>query len=164
MGQGYGFKCKKCGCKYSVSFGIGMMYPKVYRDKISEIEKGTYGAEWKELLDKTPYAAINGNEFVYLCDSCNRWETETDVTLYAPNDPESIPKKRYGIKTVEEWGYVPYVTEWDLKEDYHVLKRKYHICENCGRRMHKASEKELRNLPCPKCGVLNEVADYIHWD
>ena len=64
-----------------------MMYPKVYREKIAEIEKCTYGAEWKELLDKTPYTAINGSKFVYLCDQCNIWETETDVTLYAPYDP-----------------------------------------------------------------------------
>ena len=59
-------------------------------------------------------------------------DVETDVTLYAPNDLASISKKHYGIKNVEEWGYVPYVTWDDLKQDHHVFKRYYHKCEKCG--------------------------------
>ena len=122
MGMGYSYICKKCGHKYSVFPDVGMMYPHVYRQKLAEIAEGAYGTERKNLVEKTSYAAIDAEEIIYICRSCNRWETGTDITLYAPDDPESISKKQYGIKTVEEWGYVPYVTGWDLKEDYHVLK------------------------------------------
>ena len=164
MGMGYSYICKKCGHKYSVFPGVGMMYPQVYRQKLDEIAEGAYGTERKNLVEKTSYAAIDAEEIIYICRSCNRWETGTDITLYAPDDPESISKKQYGIKTVEEWGYVPYVTGWDLKEDYHVLKRYYHKCEKCGRRMHKASEAEMQNLPCPECGETNMTEGVIMWD
>ncbi|MDO5138764.1 MAG: hypothetical protein Q4D71_09960 [Oscillospiraceae bacterium] len=164
MGTGYSYNCIKCGHKYSVYPGIGAIYPHVYRKKLAEIAEGACGAEWKDLLEKTPYAAIDAETVIYICSSCNRWETGTDITLYAPDDPESISKKQYGIKTVEEWGYVPYVTDWHLEKDYHVLKRYYHKCEKCGRRMHKASEAEMQNLPCPECGEPNRSGGIIMWD
>lgn len=164
MGQGYGYKCKKCHYEYSVYLGGGMKYPKEYRKKIEEISTGIYGTERKNLIDKTEYAAIDADRVVYVCSACNNWELGTDVTLYAPNEPEKILKIQYGIKTVEEWGYVPYVTRWELKENYHILKRYYHKCKNCGKRMHKASEKEEINLPCPKCGEPNTAESIIMWD
>lgn len=164
MGQGYDYKCKKCCHKYSVLPGMGMMYPKVYREKLAEIAEGVYGAELKNLFDNTDYVAIDASRVIYICSTCNRWELGTDVTLYAPNDPERVSREQYGIKTVEEWGYVPYVTSWDLKQNYHVLKRHYHNCEKCGRRMHKASPEEEQNLSCPKCGEPNKANDVIMWD
>ena len=164
MGMGYSYKCKKCGHKYSVFPGVGRMYPKVYRKKLDQIAEGAYGTEWMNLFQKTPYAAINAEEIIYICSSCNRWETGTDITLYVPNDPEIISKNRYGIKTVKKWGDVPYVTSWDLKENYYVLERYYHKCEKCGRRMHKASQTEIQNLTCPKCGGPNTAEGTIMWD
>ena len=164
MGQGYSYQCKKCHHKYAVSLGSGMMYPIVYEEKLAEINKGSYGAEWKELCEKTEYAAINADTVIYVCNACNRWEPGTDITLYAPNNPRIIARRSYGIKTVEEWGYVPYVTDTQLKRDYHLLKRYFHKCEKCGRRMHKASTKELKNLPCPQCGEPNTIDGTIMWD
>lgn len=164
MGYGYAFTCTKCHHEYSVFLGDGMMYPKVFRSKLDEIASGAYGEERKKLLEQTEYAAVDAANVVYICTSCNRWEAGTDVTLYAPNDSASISKKQHGIKTVEEWGYVPYVSWYDLKQDYHVLKRYYHKCENCGRRMHKASKFEEQNLACPECGEINETTGTIFWD
>lgn len=141
-----------------------MMYPNVYREKLARIAEGAYGTEWKELIDNTDYAAIDASKVIYICDYCNMWEIGTDITLYAPNDPESIPEKQYGIYTVEEWGYVPYVTHRDLERNYHVLKRYYRKCKKCGRRMHKASDEKERNLSCPKCGQLNRAESTVMWD
>lgn len=70
-----------------------MMYPKVYLQKLDEIAKGTYGTERMNLFHMTPYAAIDAEEIIYIYSSCNRWETGTDITLYAPDEPESISKK-----------------------------------------------------------------------
>ena len=164
MGHGYTYKCDKCHYEYSVYLGIGMRHPVVYIRKLDEIDEGKHGAEWQELYRQTPYAAIDAANVIYICTDCNYWEKGTDITLYAPNDPESIPHKQYGEKTVSEWGYVPYVMDWELKEAYHVLKRYYHRCSRCGKRMHKATDAELRKLPCPKCGYTNEVAMPLMWD
>ena len=164
MGKGYAYRCKKCRNKYSVHLGVGMRYPSVYQEKLAEIARGVYGTELKDLINSTDYVAIDASRVIYICSSCNKWELGTDVTLYAPNDPESISKKQYGIKTVEEWGYVPYVLDWELKRDYHVLKRYYHKCEKCGQFMHKASSEEEQNLQCPECGEPNKAKNIIMWD
>ena len=37
-------------------------------------------------------------------------------------------------------------------------------CKKCGRRMHKASEAEMQNLPCPECGEPNMTEGTIMWD
>ena len=88
---------------------------------------------------------------LYICDPCKRWEEGLDVTLYAPNDPEAIAKKQFGEKMVEE-------------QEYHVIKRYYHTCKKCGKRMHKASPFKENHLPCPKCGTVNEALNFILWD
>ena len=164
MGQGYCYKCKTCNYEYSVQPGFGMGYPKLYHNQLAAVAAGKYGPELKRLFETTPYAAINAEKVIYACNTCNRWEPGIDVSLYAPNDPDSIPLKQYGIKTVKEWGSVPYVIKDDLREDYHLLKRYYQKCKDCGRRMHKLSESSLKRLSCPKCGTVNEASDVIMWD
>ena len=164
MGSGYSYTCKKCKCEYRVHPGIGMGFPRVYQRKLAEISAGEYGPELQELYNKTPYAAINAEYVVYICDRCGTWEVGIDLSLYAPDDPDSLAQKQYGIKTVAEWGHVPYVMPGDLKNEYHLVKRHYHRCNICGNRMHKASPSELRNLPCPECGAPNQAEDTLFWD
>ena len=164
MGDGYGYTCKKCKHKYFVHLGNGMMYPTVYRNIVVDISEGAYGADLQELYNSIPYAAVDGARVVFICEGCGAWELGSDVSLYAPNDPDSIPQKRFGIKTVAEWGYVPYVTNWHLKNEYHLVKRHYHHCCKCGEKMRKASSAELTTLPCPECGGENQADDWITWD
>ncbi len=140
------------------------MYPTVYQEKLDELAEGKYGADRQELYKKTPYAAISAEYVVLVCGACGAWEESTDMTLYAPNDPDEIGKKQFGIKTAEEWGYVPYAFSNTLKKDYHVLKREYHTCSKCGKRMHKASSTELIGLPCPECGTVNQLEGIWCWD
>jgi len=164
MGEGYSYTCKICNHKYWVTTGVGMMYPMVYQDTLNAIAKGKYGSKLKELFNSTPYAAIDAANTVYICGECCSWELARNLTLYAPNNPDDIPQKQYGIKTVAEWGHVPYVMPWNLEEEYHIVKRHYHHCSKCGKRMHKASSTELVNLPCPKCGSANHADGTIDWD
>lgn len=164
MGHGYIYKCKKCMHEYNVHLGIGMMFPKVYRETLADISEGKYGSNLQELYNNTPYAAVDAEQVVYICNRCGSWELGIDLTLYAPNDPDSIPQKQYGAKTVAEWGNVPYVMQWDLEKEYHIVKRYYHRCSKCGKRMHKASSSELCNLPCPECGSSNQAEGMFMWD
>lgn len=165
MGWGYNYICRKCQHEYWVHLGVGMMYPKVYQETLADISEGKYGPELQEIYHNTPYAAVDAEHVVYICDGCGFWESGTDVTLYAPNEPERISQKRYGIKTVAEWGYVPYVTSRELKTEYHIVKRHYHRCGKCGKRMHKATSDELKNLPCPECGAANRAENsLVLWD
>lgn len=118
MGYGYLYTCSKCKKRYSVNKGIGKMFPEVYRSLIQDIKDAKHGEEMQRLLEETKYAAVDAEGVVYICRNCNHWEMGTDDTLYAPNDPDALGRKQYGIKTVEEWGYVPYVMKMDLEEDY----------------------------------------------
>ena len=156
MGQGYSFECKKCKNTYFAKTGMGMLYPLEYLQLIKEIEDGRYGEEWKQLLMSNPDATVYAGDFVYSCTSCGHWEQDQDITLYVPDDPEALRQKRLG--ETERC-----VMPQELKDEYHVLKRHYHKCEKCGKRMHKASRKEMRHLPCPKCGSENE-GEALMWD
>ena len=77
---------------------------------------------------------------------------------------EAIRTKQYGIKTVEEWGYVPYVMGYDLKAEYSLVEVFVHKCKKCRKRMHKATDEELQTLPCPKCGTENATSGLLMWD
>lgn len=164
MGKGLGFHCKKCHYEYEVRTGIGMRFPIAYREALKSIAAGDYGIELQKLFNANPLAAINGEGIVYICRACGKWEEGLDPTLYVPDDPEQILNQQFGEKTVREWGYVPYVMDYDLQEQYHVIKRIYHKCSHCGKRMHKATNAELETLPCPKCGEPNRATDFICWD
>ncbi len=125
-----------------------------------------YGDEWKKLVLSEEFVAVDAERYLYICKKCGHWTVGLGLSLYAPNDPKVIMKRQYGIKTVEEWGEVPYVMRWDLKENYHLLKRRVHKCDKCGGVMHKATDKEESNLPCPKCGAAPKKGSMylIDWD
>ena len=164
MGIGNYFECKNCHHEYRTKLGSGMLYPKVYQRLLGAIMDGDYGETLQEVAKQHQYTAVNAEYVLYICSDCRHWEISQDTTLYAPNNLEEIRTSQFGIKTVEEWGYVPYAYDWMLKESYHVIKRCYHSCPKCGRRMHKASAKEELNLPCPKCGTDNIAIDEYFWD
>lgn len=164
MGKGYAFKCKTCGHEYNVNIGIGFMYPQIFRETLEKIAAGEYGAEWKEAYDKNLYVAIDAATVLFKCNKCGNWEKGKDISLYAPNHPELIPTKQYGEKTVEEWGYVPYVTYSDLVNEYHLIKPYQHKCKRCGEDMQPSNEVP-ECLPCPNCGSESEMLpSIIMWD
>ena len=83
--------------------------------------------------------------------------------MYRPKDEDAIRTKQFGIKTVEEWGYVPYVFGQDFQAEYDLIKVYAHKCDHCGKRMHKANEEELSKLSCPYCGTEKYIRriDYV---
>ena len=141
MGIGYEFECSKCKYKYSVSLGMGMGYYKEYKRLLQYIKDGVYGNELQQAMKETPYAAINAERVLYICKDCGHWEVSYDVTLFAPNNPNSISKKQ----TDEEWGECSYCNSMELKQEYHILKKYVHKCCKCGKTMHKMSDGEKNN-------------------
>ncbi len=153
MGMGFNFICEKCGREYGYGVGIGFMFPRVYEDLLKKVKKGKYGKEWKDLAKDTENVAIDAEEYLYACPKCGAWKTEEGLSLYIPKDAKE-PKN------------VSYVTSWDLKEHYKLLKNYIHKCPKCKTRMHKASSDELYNVHCPKCGgkPIPESVDSFRWD
>ena len=166
MGCGVGFKCSKCGKEYETHTGIGMGFPMVYKRTIDEVKNGRYGEEWKRLALSEDFVAVDAERYLYICEKCGYWTVDLDLSLYAPNDPETIKTMQYGEKTVEEWGKVPYVMRWDLEQDYHLLKKRIHKCKKCGDSMRIATSEEEYRLPCPECGGTPEKGSIceINWD
>lgn len=166
MGSGVGFKCSKCGKRYCANTGIGFRFPEFYKEILKDVKEGKYGEEWKSLSLSQELVAVDAELYLYVCKKCGHWEVEPGLSLYAPKDVNLIKSKQYGIKTVEEWGEVPYVMSMDLEEDYQLLKRHVHKCGKCGGVMHKATKEEEGNLPCPDCGGAPEkgYAEIINWD
>lgn len=164
MGSGYMYKCRKCKNEYTVRLGGGMSFPAVYRQVLNDIKSGVYGDELGELANSHQYTAVNAIRWVYICNHCGNWKSDYILDLYVPTDIEKIAKTKYGVKTVDEWGYVPYVMPYSLRANYKLLKRFIHKCPDCGKRTHKASEKELQKLPCPNCKTKGNKAAYLNWD
>ena len=153
MGYGYGFTCENCGERYDVEVGIGMLYPETYKEEYAKVASGACGADRQELLRSNPYATIDAENVVYICDNCNCWVQEVDYTVYEPKIVDELREAPNGMACS---GY--------SKSLYRVLKRYYRKCDRCGKRMRKASREELSHLPCPKCGTYNEADDAVLWD
>ena len=164
MGHGYGFICEKCGYEYRATTGAGMLFPIVYEETVEDIKKGKYGKERQRIMLKEPYAAVAAEEELYICSNCGNWKVAQNLSIYRPKDAEQIAKTEFGIKTAEEWGYVPYVMDDDLESDYELVKTYVHKCGRCRQIMHIADETESGNLKCPKCGTMNEAETEIMWD
>ena len=164
MGYGHSYKCNRCGEEYGFALGIGFLFSKEYQKEIESMASGKYGKKRQAILKENPLAAVNAEKKLYICDNCGEWRTGMDLTLYAPNDPEKLWKTKFGEKTVEEWGYVPYVMPSDLEEDYHIIRNYERKCPRCRNIMREVSEDEMINLKCPNCGQINEPIGEILWD
>ena len=152
MGNSYSYECKKCGTRYEAGSGIGSLYPIQYKSLLEEIREGAYGAEWKKAFADTPGAALDASEFVFLCDSCGKWENGPDISLYVPKDPADAGKACPML-----WSSVD-------RKKYRLTKRFVRNCPACGQHMRKASAKEMYTLPCPECGEKNRPENQFLWD
>ena len=163
MGYGYSFTCENCGERYEVDVGVGVLYPSKYEEEYAKVASGACGAERKELLNSNPYAAIDAESVVYICDKCSHWVQEVDYTVYVPKDVGQLKEAIIWQEFEKESDYGVTCNGYS-KALYRVLKRYYRKCDQCGQRMRKASREELNHLPCPKCGTYNEADGAILWD
>lgn len=150
MGSGYIYHCKKCNKKHQTFLGYGMMFPKIYKELIDGIYKGDFGEEMQKLIKSKPNLAINANKEIYLCRHCNNWNIEFILDIYEPTTK---------LKEVPE-----YVTEYDLKSNYKLVKKHIHKCPECGKRTRKLNDNETNCLPCPNCKTQMTISGFIDWD
>ena len=151
MGMGFDFRCKKCGKRYSIFLGVGMLYPSVVSELMQEIREGKHGKKRQQLCLEHPNAMVDAENVIYICDTCGCWRELQNLTLYAPND------ENY---TSDDDGYLLD----DFLERYHVLLEHKIRCGKCRKPMREATEEEIRHLSCPKCGTENESTGEICWD
>lgn len=164
MGHGYSYLCKKCKTKYGMKLGVGVDFRKVYTQIVKGIKLGAYGDEWKELFSSQKFVAVNVEKALYICDHCGHWKTQFVLDLYVPKDPDAVCNQMYGIKTLDEWGYVPFASAYELSKDFKFLKSYYHKCSSCNKRMRKADKKDFEALSCPKCERKNNFEKAVLWD
>ena len=166
MGEAYRFKFSRCGKDYSASWGIGFAFPNVYADTVKKIVAGEYGSEWKHIFESEKYVAVNADTYVYVCKRCGGWKADKDLSLYVPRDLNEL-KEKFKLDSIEELSEREWVMEWDLKEEYRLLRRRIHLCGKCKCAMHKSSDDERAKLVCPDCGGNPEEPGYcnmLNWD
>ena len=153
MGGGKQFECSKCGKRYYANIGIGFLFSEVYSKTVEDITNGKYGENFKRSFESVKHAAVDAEYHLYKCKKCDHWDTESGMSLYAPNEEDIVVRKSY-------------VMPYELKSDYHIYKRYIHKCEKCSSVMHKATNKELEELKCPYCGGAPDERKKFHmcWD
>lgn len=164
VGINIGCKCDKKECM----LGVGMMFPSVYTDTIMNARNGKFGKTTQEIMQQNKYAVMDVGYVLFYCDKCGYIKSDDPLDIYIAKDIESFKKREYGIKTVEEWGEVPY---WSAPseedEDYNDFIKVYthiHRCPKCRHKMKIVTEEYLKNTPCPKCGEKHEILETMLWD
>ena len=150
MGRGYLVKCDHCGYEAKFNLGVGMVFPYVYGQVVKAINNGEYGEELKEFFEKHKGAVVDVQTELYRCPGCNKLEEDYNLSLYVHKENK---EPENGI-----W------CSWCDKEDYVFVKSFAHICEGCGKRMHKVGESEIHKLTCPGCGKPLTERNDIMWD
>ena len=139
----------------------------MYQQVVEDVLAGEYGREWKEAAQGIEHFAVDAELKLFRCDECGWWDVDYDMSLYAPKDVRALMKKRYGEKTVARWGHAPYVMDYDLRDDYRLVKERVHPCEECGKPM-TAVDVESGDAPalkCLECGAdLSRPELHLFWD
>ena len=163
MGAGINIGCK-CHSKLYM-LGIGMMFPDVYKKTVEMIKAGKFGEEGKNIMHTIKYAVVDIEDSLYLCEKCGNLTQAKPMDYYAPKDENKAAKEEYGIKTVEEWGEVPYWAPYmDFDNNYKLIKKTSHKCSECKNEMIRVDEEKIRDMKCPKCGEKYEVSQDMLWD
>ena len=148
MGTGYDYICKKCEEYFSVKFGCGMRYPRVYKALLEDIKSGEYGEEMKTAALSNSNVAVDAERHLYVC-SCGCWENAEGLSLF-------VPKNEVHIKN-------PYDLPHVMKRNYTKVFDYIHKCPECGKQMNEADYQPI-DLRCPECKTLCSYRGEIDWD
>lgn len=153
MGYGYSFTCKNCKHKYEVFLDSGMFYAESCQRLEKRIESGKCGKKRQQVFKETPYARVNAENIVFICDECKQWKNELDLALYAPVNPDSV------ICHENDYEY-----DCDFPDKYRVVMEYTKKCTKCRKPMRLAKDEEFEHLACPKCGYPNQQGILLLWD
>lgn len=165
MGIGHSFYCEKCDHSYHVSDGVGFLFPMVYEETIRDGRAGKLGEEIKTFLEAHPDGALDAGNGAYRCNNCGSLQSEKVLTMYLPKDGKHLNTRDKGRWSVAyEGDEKEYVAPSELKEGYKVYKIHPHYCDQCGRRMKRLTEEEIKaGIRCPSCGEIMQEG-IILWD
>lgn len=148
MGAGSGYFCEKCGKEFSVSWGLGFLYPMVYKELLEDIKSGKYGEEMKAAALSNNDVAVDAEWHLYLC-SCGYWENAYGLSLF-------VPKKGARIDS-------PFVSPYTQRDIFQILYEYNHQCPERGETMIEA-DGEKSGLRCPVCKTICSSNTLIRWD
>ncbi|MBQ3336516.1 MAG: hypothetical protein IJG80_03845 [Selenomonadaceae bacterium] len=164
MGTGYTLHCKECGYNFDAFFGVGFLFPSVYKETMEAAKNGALGEKLQRFLTENPNGAIDVSNVVSVCKKCGEIENVLDLTMY-------FPKKGFSpVKPQGRWSVAfpfigeDYVTPWDLQEHYKVFVKYPHKCKRCGAEVELVTEEHLEKINCPNCHKSLSVEDIINWD
>lgn len=171
MGTMMMYKCNDCGFSKELHLGSGMMLPNASEKLKAAIASGEYGPELKGAYEECELPVVCPESKVYECPRCGYWDVYQNASVYEPTDVAAARKKRFGAKTVAEWGEIPYVFERELESDEYRLAREFTpSCPKCGEGMHTHQSHAVKNggaakLKCPHCGASNGSLEFFGcWD
>ena len=105
--------------------GVGMMFPDEYKKTVDSIKAGKFGEEGKNIMRTVKYAVVDIENSLYFCEKCGNITQAKPMDYYAPKNVDKAAKEEYGIKTVEEWGEVPYWAPYmDFDNNYSLINLK----------------------------------------
>ncbi len=174
MGRGFGLKCRKCRYSYGVNMGVGFSFPLVYQETIEAGKKGKLGEEVKAFLEEHPNGALNCDQVLLQCASCDALDQGMDLSMYLPVKGNDVSQGKWSVAyPFEECSYV---APRDL-EKYRLVCRYHHVCCECGGEMKVINEdnlvvgkKEPWNgyaescVKCPICKKPMVINDFVMWD
>lgn len=169
MGCWAKYECDECGFTQDLFLGVGMRFPLLSDEVRASIAEGEYGAALKEAHDRCELPAVHPERKAYACPSCGCWDVYEDATLYEPADVEAVKKEKFGIKTVEEWGKIPYIGRYEIEAGkYHEVCGYSPACPECGGPMGAVpidleGDAQAVPLKCPNCGSADATLDTSGW-
>lgn len=161
MGDGYELKCKRCSYTHDVYDGIGFSYPMVCAEILEEMKKGAYGKRFMEDALNTAGAAIHHDRSIFVCDHCGNWRDDAVIDLCAPIGEPQERTGRFSV-AVDYPSDVPYVMEFEIGDQYSVVRSRQHLCGKCRQQMRPIKKNE--KLKCPECGGQLVKGDAFCWD
>lgn len=159
----------KCDCQeHFINLGIGMAYPRVFKEDLEDARSGRLGEDIQKATQGKQYLAIDAENCFYYCSQCGYWEVTGSHDLYEPKNLELMKLRQFGIKTVEEWGEIPYARGSDF-EEYNLIFKYPHICPKCNIEMvnpKTIGKRVLSKIRCQECGSLlrEDNERFVLWD
>lgn len=164
MGQGYDYKCPKCGHRVGVSFGVGMLFPKTYQETIQAGKSGELGDELKTFFTEHPDGAIDASLVAGVCIKCGAVHNVQDLSMYLPKKNFTRKKNRGSWSVAAPFDDADYVSSWELADDYELFAKYPHKCKRCGGDMEIFTQQTFRTPDCPHCHAPMIEDGLIMWD
>ena len=163
MGEFREYCCPECReYSFGARFGVGMMFPHVHMETVSDMKSGKMGSEAQKFFAEHPDGAVNCEEVVMECEKCGKYDSRQALTMYVPKENYAHAKPEGIWSVAMPFGGADYVNSEELEECYTKYAEYPHKCEDCGGDMRIVADDEA--LICPNCGHELEEFAIGNWD